>query len=314
MNVTSRARRGSCGFALPLLAMVASCAFQPRETVPDVESVGEPASFVFVNARNHPGLTVMTLNTGHARGSGVHQLLQSRKRAKRNLDTIAELMMHHRPDIVALQESDRASFWSGRFDHVAYLAVAGRMRQFVRGDHAIGPGLAYGTALVSQLALIDPVAVTFRPRAPPLPKGFVVSTIPWPHAPSVEIDVVSVHLDPLRPRIRLHQAQELVRTMRERGRPAIVMGDLNAEWGDEKSVVKLLASELDLVAFEPDSGDLKTHPRRRKRLDWILLSHEFEFLSYHILDAVVSDHRAVIAQVRLRAGADKVAVTAQPAQ
>ena len=67
-------------------------------------------------------LSVMTVNLAHGRGNGFHQLFQDGDRARENLDAVGVLIDRERPQIVALQEADAPSGWSGAFDHVGYLA------------------------------------------------------------------------------------------------------------------------------------------------------------------------------------------------
>ena len=131
-------------------------------------------------------------------------------------------------------------------------------------------------------------------------KGFVVSTIDWPGTPDVKVDIVSVHLDFSSESTRRQQARELIAVMRGRGRPMIVMGDLNTDWHHEDSTVRLIADELDLIAHSPDVQGLETFPLSGKRLDWILLSGGLEFNSYRVVSDVLSDHRGVIAEVVLK--------------
>jgi endonuclease/exonuclease/phosphatase family metal-dependent hydrolase len=65
--------------------------------------------------------------------------------------------------------------------------------------------------------------------------------------------------------------------------------------------VKRLADELDLHAYEPDKEGMGTYGGRDgKRLDWILISRELEFINYRLLPDIVSDHLAVYAEIRPR--------------
>ena len=282
--------------------VLTACATADRVAVPEIESPGpaagiEPAS---TSAPATATLTVMTLNLAHARGTGLHQWFQTGRRAEQNLDAVRRVLVRESPDIVALQEADSGAVWSGGFDHVEYLTDGLAGVEVVRGEHASGMGLTYGTTLVARRPLADPLAVTFPPRLLPAPKGFVVAAIDWPGNPFLDVDLVSVHLDFLRPRQRRRQAAELVQTLRGRGRPVILMGDLNAPWHDQ-SVVRALAQELELVAFAPLSGALETYPRMNRRLDWIMISRDLEFVSHRVLPDPVSDHRAVVAEIGLRA-------------
>ena len=111
--------------------------------------------------------------------------------------------------------------------------------------------------------------------------------------------MVSLHLDFLGETARRRQAVELIETLRQRNRPVILMGDFNTEWHQDGSTVAFIARELGLKAYEPGREGLTTFPALGKRLDWILVSPEIEFDSYHVRQDIVSDHRGVVAELRL---------------
>ena len=113
------------------------------------------------------------------------------------------------------------------------------------------------------------------------------------------MDVVSVHLDFARAGVRRAQATELAATLRERSRPLIVMGDFNSTWNAEDDAVRMLANSLALKAWNPEES-LATFPARGTRIDWILISDELEFRSHGVLPEVLSDHRAVLAEIVVR--------------
>ncbi len=249
-----------------------------------------------------PVVKVMTLNLAHGRGDSFHQLLLDDAATLDNLQTISDLLDHERPDVVAMQEADAPSFWSGDLDHIAWLAETSNYSQHVHGKHAEGFGVAYGTALMSTLELQAAEAITFDPAYSLVPKGFVVSAINWPAVPGVEVDVVSVHLSFSSEKTRRKQANELIAVLQERNRPVIIMGDMNSDWQDEHSTVRYISEALGLEAYRPDQSGLETFPGLNRRLDWILVSADIEFHSYRRLPDVVSDHRAVVAELVLRAG------------
>jgi len=242
-------------------------------------------------------LRMLTINLAHGRGTGLHQALQGKEKAKANLDAVDALIRKENADVVALQEADSPSAWSGGFDHVDYLARAAKYGWGVHTAHAEGAGLAYGTAIISRLPMNGHDAHTFEPARASLPKGFSIATIDWPGAGMV-IDVVSVHLEPLRSAIRQRQATEVIAFLRDRNRPLVIMGDLNTEWDHEDGVLQNLVEELELTVFVPEHEDAVTYPRLGRRLDWILISRELEFVKLKILVDEVSDHRAVVAELR----------------
>ncbi len=281
---------------------LSTCATLKRSKVPEIVTAnGKSATSVTSANRRASTLKVMTLNIAHGRSTGFHQLLQSRSTVVRNLDQIREVLGREMPHLLALQEADGPSFWSGNFNHVNYLAD----RQFfyqVRGEHADRMKLSYGTALLSNLKLENPLAITFAPAVAAAPKGFVVATIDWPGQRVTEVDVVSVHLAALRRSLRKEQATELARIIAERGKPTIIMGDLNAEWNGGTSALHLLMEALNLKTYRPYDNNLVTFPKFSERLDWILVSPEFEFVSHKVLPDPISDHLGVVAELALTHG------------
>jgi endonuclease/exonuclease/phosphatase family metal-dependent hydrolase len=209
------------------------------------------------------------------------------------------LLKREAPDVASLQEIDSRSFWNGNFDQVEFLAESGAFDQSVRGTHVDGMGLAYGTALVAKLKLGNPEAVTFRSRPAVVPKGFVVSTVAWPGNECVEVDIVSVHLDFASKSVRRKQAAELIATLQDRSRPTVIMGDFNTGWQQPNSALRLIARELGLHPYQPDSEAQVTFPAFGERLDWILVSPEISFNSYRVVTDIVSDHRGVLSELAI---------------
>ena len=283
------------------VVLLQACATAELQSVPAVQSFGAPeAGWVLPVRAAESCLKVMTLNMAHGRGDSFHQLLQATDTTLGNLDAISLMLNREQPDVVALQEADGPSFWSGNFNHLAYLADRSPYSWAVNGRQVEGLGLAYGTALLSSIELQQPQAITFDPSLAMLRKGFVVSTIDWPGRPDVKVDVVSVHLDFASEFTRRQQARELIAVMRDRGHPMIVMGDFNTDWGNEGSTVRLIADELEVEAYSPGVEGLETFPLNGKRLDWILLSGELEFSSYRVVSDLLSDHLGVVAEIVLK--------------
>ncbi|MEK7484881.1 MAG: endonuclease/exonuclease/phosphatase family protein [Planctomycetota bacterium] len=275
----------------------------PSEISPPIETVLlNPAGVAL--APPHPQLlTVMTLNLAHGRKDKEHQALLSKEEIEENLKDIAEVFKRENPDVVALQEADGPSIWSGKFNHVEYLAQKASFNYWVRGEHVKKFDLSYGTALLSKWPLSNTLAVTFALSWPTPPKGFTVSTITLPTDPPFEADFVSVHLDFSRESLRKKQIQEIIQHLQSRNRPLIVMGDFNNSWAldENKTAVQQLAEKLNLKAYQPILIGHETHPTTKKfllppkRMDWILISDHFQFSEYKTLSDLLSDHRAVVA-------------------
>jgi endonuclease/exonuclease/phosphatase family metal-dependent hydrolase len=252
-------------------------------------------------------LRLVTLNVAHGRKLATHQALLSPGTVRRNLEEVAALLREARADVVALQEADGPSAWSGNFDHVALLAGLCEHSAHFRGQHnAFNLGraaLASGTALLSRHPLASPRSLRFGTSWRDT-KGFVAATIPVAAWGGTEIDVVSLHLEPFNPVIRRQQVRQLADALGERARPLVVLGDFNCSWSDDARQLRPLARELRLRPYQPHHR-APTYPARRpwRRLDWILASPELEFVAYRTLPNPVSDHLGVAADLVLRESA-----------
>ncbi len=280
----------SCGFIL--IKMMAGA----PEAVPPVIEYQQDARLPHPPDSNQTVFSVLSLNLAHGRQDKYHQALLTTPEIRSNLDDIISLLKGKHPDFVALQEADGPSIWSGRFSHVAYIANRGGYSHSVRGTHVQGLGLTYGTAILSRTLLYDPQSITFNPSPPTLTKGFTVATIKLDT--DMEIDLVSVHLDFFSKKVRQRQIQLMVKQLAKRHKPLIIMGDFNAEWR-ENSAPQFLSKELKLTTYQPENTKFITFPALQKRIDYILISAELEFISYTVLKDTVSDHRAILATIKL---------------
>jgi len=291
------------GGLLLLIVLLPSCATTQLHSTPPVHY--DQNSSIPYHADQHSdehGLRVMTLNVAHGRGTSFHQLLQHSAKIVKNLDRINELMNQAAPDIVAFQEIDAPSFWSGNFNHVGYLASHSMFTRSIQASHVNAMRLSYGTALISRQEMSNPQAVTFNPSLTLVPTGFVVSTISWPGRDSIDIDVVSVHLDFMSGWVRKKQADELIAVLRARNNHVIIMGDLNSGWLPQDSAAQYLVEKLGLKAYQPENRNLITFPLLGRRLDWVLISAGLEFSSYEVIGTDISDHRGVLAELTLSSG------------
>jgi len=248
-------------------------------------------------------LRVATLNLAHGRKDSLNQLFVMEDTFRENLSDIADVLTDNSPHIVALQEADAGSRWSGGFDHVAYLASAAGYPWRTHESNAESWLFSYGTALISSLPLAETIKHTFEPSPPTMDKGFVLAQIDWVYGDEKKmrkLDILSVHLDFSRQSVREKQIKEMVEILSARMRPTIIMGDFNSEWLTEVSVIKELATKSRFKSYRPKSADYNTY--KDKRLDWILITKDMEFVSYRVLPETLSDHAMVIADIRFKAG------------
>ena len=239
-------------------------------------------------------IRLMTLNIAHGRGTSLnHQLFMKRSKLKTNLDKISNIIKREQPDFCALQESDARTFYSHELHQSCYLAEKSQMSNCIQGRHVNGMNFIYGTALLSKNHVGSPLSIAFDFKPPNPTKGVVIAAA---RLNDIEFDVVSLHLDFMRKKLRHAQLESLIAILKGRNKPVIIMGDFNSEW-KENSSVQMLCKKMKLKTWQPESK-LPTFPKLRKRLDWILIPEEFSFTEFKVLDDKVSDHQAIIAEIK----------------
>jgi endonuclease/exonuclease/phosphatase family metal-dependent hydrolase len=280
-------------FLILLLAGLTACATLQEEPLPRV---------VIPTGQPHQGtLKVVSLNIAHGRNDSFNQMFLGKTDFENNLERVADLLIQKDADIVALQEADGPSRWSGGFNHVATLAEDADYPWFERASHAQSWMYDYGTALLSRQPFEEVINHTFEPSPPTTNKGLILGQIEWQEEGKVKhVDIMSVHLDFSRKKVRENQIEEMAQVLGERENPIIVLGDFNSEWFSEASVVQALAEKSGLQVYRPEATDLGTFNGGEKRLDWILISEELTFINYQILPDEISDHRAVFAEIGFR--------------
>jgi len=277
--------------------------------LPDLLAGDSDADLPVEGAASAPSSTraepvrLATWNLAHGRSTGDHQVWRSPEELTANLRAIAAVCAREGIEILAAQEVDRPSWWSGDVDQVAILAGelarSGRSMAFVHGSHIDGFGLHYGTAVFSATPITRGASLRFGVHRPSWPKGATLAELAWPADPSEAVDVVSVHLDHRSDAARAAQLTELVDWLQGRDRPLIVIGDFNCDDGDGSPLGDFVET-LDLYAHAwggPDQSG--TFIASDQRIDWILVSRHFRIVDHRVLEEELSDHRAVVADLEL---------------
>ena len=245
------------------------------------------------------GLRVMTLNLAHGRATKFHQNLTRTPHIRTNLDAVAEMIRSAQVDIVALQELDAPSSWSGEFDHLQYLSQRTGLSHHFHGLHVQRdtPKLAYGTGILSRYPLHSLHSQAFDVNAFDT-KGFVSVTASTPQG---EIDLVSLHLDFKRDGERITQLDLLSESLRRQQspRPLLVSGDFNTSLEDPSSPLHSFSRQHHLSHGDfPYAGTYPSHAPY-KHIDYLLGSQDIHLLSQWVLPTSVSDHRAVVLDLSL---------------
>lgn len=285
------------GLSLVLVAIAAVMA-------DDRNTAMAPTSVTVINKpKARPGfrpLRVMTFNVAHGSKNmfGVVPLFRGAGTIKKRLRDMAAFLGKHNPDVVALQEADGPSWWSGKFHHVNYLAMYAGYPYAVLGIHVKTSRKRYGTGLISRLPMSNVISHRFKPIGM-FKKGFVIATFAWPGKPKVKVDVLSLHLDPRNKKIQTSQLREVVQMIKSRKRPVIVTGDFNTVYFGKNSALKILTEDAGLTTHKKYDPYLYTHrfPSKR-RIDWIFLSKELSFVNHKIIKVKLTDHFPVMADIR----------------
>lgn len=250
-----------------------------------------------------PLLSVLTLNMAHGRKDSFNQMFQKTSTTRRNLEEIADFLVHSGADLIALQEADSPSRWSGKFDHVEFVSEKSAYPCRIHASHAHKYMYDFGTALLSHVPYTNSLKHTFAPSPPTTNKGFVMGEVLWNPdgrlAEAIPVSVMSVHLDFSRKKVREAQIEEMQALLPDIASPFIILGDFNTDWSKDESVLRSIVANENLNVYQPESEELGTYKDGKHRLDWILISKDLEFVSYQVSQNVLSDHMPVQATVRL---------------
>jgi endonuclease/exonuclease/phosphatase family metal-dependent hydrolase len=287
------------GFATLLLVKPLS-AFAADETIQQDGSCNLP---VLDEVITSPVISVLTLNLAHGRKDAFNQMLQKTSTTRQNLEEIADYFTNSGADLIALQEADAPSRWSGKFNHVEFVSLNSPYPCSLHASHAQKYMYDFGTALLSKVPFSDSVLHTFMPSPPTTNKGFVMGEVLWNPAGKlaapINVSVISVHLDFSRKTVRESQIQEMRDLLPDIATPLIILGDFNTDWFTDESALKTIVENGDLKVYQPESKELGTYKKGKHRLDWILISKDLEFVSYQVPQIILSDHQPVLARLKL---------------
>lgn len=288
--------------ALSFATSLVSCAPKRTREYPELQMKSGRKARIAVSEsqRLEPiALKVVSLNLAHGRKRSINQIILTVEDIKKNLDAISSFLKNEAPDIIALQEADAPSNWSGKFNHIDYLSKEAGYDWYVHSVHSESSLGNYGTAILSRVHIKNGVRHDFVPTPPSKQKGFTAAEILLYDNTETEedvlLDVVSVHLDFFRKSNRTVQMVELEKWLEERNNPVIIMGDFNADWHSDGELLQKFINSRHLKVYAPEGEDLATY--KSKRLDWIFISDCLDFKTYYSAGDILSDHQAVISEI-----------------
>lgn len=208
-------------------------------------------------------------------------------------------------DIVAIQEVDRGMVRSRGADQPAELARAlGQAAWF--GPNLVTGAEEYGLVLIGGPALTGVTHQRFPEHPGWEPRGYLRGT--WTAPSGHQLDVYCTHLQvDTGGRSAADQRREssslLMERIRERGVPAVVMGDFNATPCDASIAPITLLSDAWGARGGGETVPVGPGLTLRRRIDYIWHTPEFEVANIEVIDTVTtrlaSDHLPVVTEVVL---------------
>lgn len=238
-----------------------------------------------------------------------------------NLDGVMQAIRDAAPDLVALQEVD--VHWgerSGFTDQATQLAASLKMEVRFAPIYRMAPRAAgqpsreFGVALLSRFPIrtwsndtLTRLSTQDPNASPTRMPGLLRATI---GVNGCAVHVLTTHLDyRFDPSVRRQQVAEMVRYLGALPKPIIVAGDLNAP-PDARELAPLLRVLRDAWSASPSGGRAGqgnglTYPADNptKRIDYVLVSSDFDVRSAAVPMTRASDHRPVIAVLSIQAAA-----------
>jgi endonuclease/exonuclease/phosphatase family metal-dependent hydrolase len=251
-------------------------------------------------------IRVITYNIHHGEGTD----------RKFDLPRIANLLLAEKPDIIALQEVDQKTRRASGVDQPAELARLTGM-QAVFGRNIDFEGGGYGTAVLSRLPVRSSESIKLKSYYPPTAQNAEqrgVQVLEIGENGKTELLFLCTHLDYRPPDDeRMNSAITINELIKKRGDlPAIIAGDLNAK-PDSRPIRefekewKIAAADAPLVTFPADKPD--------RWIDYVMYrpAERWTVEEVRVLDELVaSDHRPVLAVLRLKSGDSTKPQSAKP--
>jgi endonuclease/exonuclease/phosphatase family metal-dependent hydrolase len=250
-------------------------------STPSTDVVPSPPAgleaLVCAEVRQPVTLRVLSFNTHRSSGS---------------LASVAGEILELQPDVVLLQEVDRFQARTGGADQAELLARAVDMDGSYSANMVRGRG-QYGTLILSRHTIVQEGRFDLVGRRGAEPRGLQWVTLDVGGRP---VRVFNTHLDAVRPRARLRQAQQVAAVVARETVPVVLGGDLNA-WPASSTVAAVSAVLTD--TWSVGAGRSATG-RGGRKLDYLFVGGGLRPLRSRVAASTASDHDRLWADVRLR--------------
>jgi endonuclease/exonuclease/phosphatase family metal-dependent hydrolase len=208
-----------------------------------------------------------------------------------SLERTARTIEAQRPDVVVLEEVSRGWLIAGEMDQALWLS---RRLGMPYAFGANSDGGLWGNVILSRAPIIEADSYQYSANKH-RKRGAVVARL---EAGGDGLWVFGTHLAAPRGAggVRERQARELLDVWRGR-EPALIAGDLNADPGDAALGTLRAAGFVDLGR---SLGPSVSTSEDGRRIDYILATRDVAVLGVSVPPGWASDHRPVVARIRLR--------------
>jgi endonuclease/exonuclease/phosphatase family metal-dependent hydrolase len=268
---------------------------------------------------NFGEIRVATFNVAHGRGATDDNWEENGSEKHSRISRIAQRIQQMDADIVVLNEVDFCATWSGHQNQAEAIAEwAGfphRVEQRNLDFRFVYGSWKFGNAVLSKFPIVD-ARVIDLPRLRSWEAwlaGFkrgILCTLQL--TPEKQICVLAVHLEHRSEQVRVESARMITDIAVSVDVPLIAAGDFNStpagfphamatdDGENAMEVIKESGVFRSLPETSPGRQDMtysSTQPTQV--IDWILIPKAFSFSDYRVVDTELSDHRPVIATIRL---------------
>lgn len=259
-------------------------------------------------------------NIAHGRGDGDSNWEQGGAAKKERVAKIAATIATFNADVVVLNEVDFESTWSGGVDQANMIAKIAEFPVCVKQANLdfgfLWGRWFFGNAILSRFPIGDSQVVSLQARHDweswlVGKKRGVSCSVRLPSGD--QISLVGLHLESRGESIRVQQVDDVTRHCGTLKHPLVVAGDLNttpshfpnAQFsGEGTNAFDRLVKQTQFSRFNDDAGDRSamTFPTRdpKMAIDWVLVGPELELVNVEVIQSSLSDHRPVVATIRIK--------------
>lgn len=264
-------------------------------------------------------LRIVTYNIAHGRGPVNGNWEGTAEGKEQRVLTIARRLKSLQADVIVLNEVDFHSTWSGHRNQAELIADAAgfpyRVEQRNYDFRFLYGSWKFGNAVLSRYPVVKAELVDYSPVAEweswlAGKKRGVVCTLRLSEERLVRI--LAVHIDTRSAEVRVRSVKAMLEVAGESDVPLIAAGDFNStppgfplsesDPRGHNAMRVLLDSGRFQTRLRPPSGEddmTFSVPHPQSVIDWILIPAGWRFDEYRVLDWDHSDHRPVLATVRL---------------